>query len=92
MTDDQMTTLWLGAFRYYCGRMTYAVFDFTELLIQAWPGLPVYTQALIQRELEAEFIRDDCARAENREYRPLGHDCDRESWRRVRALWDSEGG
>lgn len=90
MTDDQMTTLWLGAFRYYCGRMTYAVSDFTDLLIRVWPSLPEYTRKLIQRDLEEEFQRDNHARAEKCQYKPLGQDCDRAQWEQVRALWRSD--
>lgn len=88
VTDEYaMTTLWLGAFRYYCGRMTYAVSDFCSQLIGQWPALPEKTKVLIQRDLEAEFKRDDEARADGQQWRPLGNDCDRQQWERVRQLW-----
>ena len=69
--------------------MTYAVGLFVELLIQHWPILPEPTKALIRRDLEEEFERDDRHRAENPTglWMPLGHDCDRAEWERVRALW-----
>lgn len=88
MPDDQITTLWLGAFRYYCGRRTYAVSNFCAMLVRAWPVLPSTTRRLIQRDLEDEFARDDAAREmKDSNFRPLGDDCDRAQWGRVRALW-----
>lgn len=94
MRDDEMTTLWLGATRYYLGRMTGAVGDFCGMLIRAWPALPEETKNIIQRDIEREFISDDAIRNEfipskeqNYRYLPLGHDCDREHWERVRKLW-----
>lgn len=93
LTDDQKTTLWLGAFRYYCGRMTYAVGDFCETLIAVWPELPDRTRSLIQRDLTEEFQRDDEQRADDvagtRYYKRLGHDVDRKQWEKVRALWET---
>lgn len=87
MSEYQTTTLWLGAFRYYVGRMTYAVSDFCDLLIAAWPTLPERTRSLIQRDLDEEFKRDDEVRGTGAMCMPLGHDCDRQQWERVRALW-----
>ena len=86
MTDEDKFTLWVGSFRYYCGRMTYAVRDFCELLCREWPNLPEHTQNLIHFELEEEFYRDDKIRP-NDQYAPLGMDCDRKEWEKVRALW-----
>lgn len=40
MSSNEMTTLWLGSFRYYLGRQTYAVDDFCNLLISNWSTLP----------------------------------------------------
>ena len=88
MTDEDKLTLWVGSFRYYCGRMTYAVMDFCELLCREWPNLPEHTQNLIHFELEEEFYRDDKIRP-NDQYAPLGMDCDRKEWEKVRALWTS---
>lgn len=87
MEEFQMTILWVGAFRYHLGRMTYAVSDFCNLLIETWPTLPEHTRNLIRRDLEEEFKRDNEARTEGWPYRPLGDDCDRREWARVRALW-----
>lgn len=92
MNDYQTTTLWLGAFRYYCGRMTYAVSDFCDLLIANWPMLPEATKKLIQRDLEEEFGRDDEARERHSDYLPLGNACDRMKWEQVRALWSGHNG
>lgn len=85
--DADALTLWLGATRYYLGRMTYAVSNYCELLRREWPNLPERTRNLIQRDVEEEFVRDDNDRAEGRQYKALGHDCDRKEWEKVRMLW-----
>jgi hypothetical protein len=90
LTDQQLTTLWLGSFRYHCGRTSYAVSDFCEMLIQEWETIPENCQNLIKRDLEEAFARDDRARAdsESLSLRALGHDCDRAEWEQVRKLWE----
>ena len=94
MRADEITTLWLGATRYYLGRMTYAVSDFCGMLIRAWPALSDETKELIQRDIEIEFIRDDEVRLETKNlvphysvWKPLGGDIDRAEWEKVRKLW-----
>ena len=79
MTDLELLTLWLGAFRYYCGRRSYAVSDFCDLLVRRWPTLPKATQDLIRRDLEEEIQRD----ADGNGFKNLGDDCDRDEWMRV---------
>jgi hypothetical protein len=86
MTEDQETTLWIGAFRYYLGRMSYAVGNFCDLLMAHWPALNGRVKALIQRELDEAFKQDDEMRYDGKEYLPLGHDCDRAQWERVRYM------
>ncbi len=86
MKNSQKECLWLGAFRYYLGRMTIAVSEFTELLIQEWPNLPEKTKYLIKSELEDAFKDDDLDRLQNNDYKRLGHDCDRREWQKVRNL------
>jgi hypothetical protein len=88
LNDEQILTLWLGAFRYYLGRQTYAVSDFCELLRSQWQTLPERTQMLIKRELENTFMRDDEYREKGSRFMPLGHDCDRAEWEKVRELWN----
>jgi len=87
MDDTEKLTLWVGAFRYYCGRMTYAVGNFCDMLIAEWPNLPEHTRSLIAEELEAKFRIDDQMRGTGSSYCPLGQRCDRESWEKVRAIW-----
>ena len=70
MNPDQQTTLWLGAFRYYLGRRTYAVSDFCKLLIQEWGNINPHCQRLIQKELENAFVRDDMDRLDKDECLP----------------------
>ena len=88
MNDTEKLTLWLGAFRFYCGRMTYAVSDFCDLLRKEWPNLPEHTRSLIRAELEETFVRDDKFRPHDH-YAPLGADCDRKEWEKVRAIWET---
>ena len=80
----------ISAFRYCCGRSTYVVGVCADWLISIWPLLTENTRAVIQRDLEREFERDDKARAAGASYKPLGHDCDREQWERVRKLWKEQ--
>ena len=89
MSDDKLTMLWLGAFRYYCGRVTADVGSFANMLICEWPSMPAQLKEFIKRDLDREFRRDDEVRANrpNSLVLPLGHDCDRAEWERVRALW-----
>lgn len=95
MSPDHQSILWIGAFRYYCGRMTYAVSSFVDLLVWEWPNLPEHAQQIIKRDLEEDFVRDDSLRVSIREggmtWLPLGHDCDRAQWERVRRLWQRCG-
>ncbi len=80
----------LCAVRYCIGRMTYVVSDCCEWLCDVWPYLSDRVQKLIIREVEDSFAKDDEARADKHEYLPLGHDCDRAQWEKVRKLWSDE--
>lgn len=93
-TEDEQSTVWIGATRYYLGRTTYAVGDFCRALIRHWPTLTEHTRATIKRDVEEEFERDDRARRpkSNTIMMPLGRDCDRAEWEKVRELWKEEGG
>ena len=84
---NQEVTLWLGATRYYLGRMTYAVSDFCELLQKKWPHFTERTRDLLIATIEREFERDDEFRSSGSEHLPLGMDCDRAEWEKVRRLW-----
>lgn len=80
MNDQQTLTLWLGAFRYYLGRQTYAVSDFCKLLTQEWDNLDLYTQTLLLKELRKAIKDDDKDRLEGSKFHTLGDDCDRAEW------------
>ncbi len=92
MNDEQTLTLWLGSFRYYLGRRTYAASEFCQLLIQEWDNLPERTQKLIECELEYVFDKDECQRKVIGSTVPyaLGMDCDRAEWEKVRKLYKEE--
>lgn len=82
----------VAAFRYCLGRMTYIVSDCADWLIEQWPHIAENARKVIQRDLEEAFKRDDEAREEDAKgsahfYKPLGHDCDRAQWEKVRRLW-----
>jgi len=86
-TPDQLVHC---AFRYYLGRMTIATTCFARDLAKAWPHLDEMVGAMILRELKDEFERDDRERAAPKKKRlfarfPLGQDCDRAAWEKVRA-------
>lgn len=87
LSPDNELTLWVGATRYYMGRMTYAVANFCSLLIGSWNELSENTRAIIERDIETEFVRDDESRRRGDSFHPLGHDMDRKSWEHVRKLW-----
>ena len=78
--DDLMVT---AAFRYCLGRQTYIVRECAEWLIRIWPTLSERAKIIIQRELEQAFYDAGVGRG----YLPLGADCDRKEWEKVRGLW-----
>jgi hypothetical protein len=80
-------TIWVGACRYYMGRRTYAVSNFCGLLRREWPKLDERTKQIIRGDVEEGFERDNQARQSGHTFRPLGDDCDRAEWDKVRALW-----
>jgi hypothetical protein len=87
MNDRQLTTLWLGAFRYYLGRKTYAVSDFCDLLIQEWDNIDTLSRTLIKKELDDAFERDRHRASNGVNFgaiSALGMDCDRTDWQRVK--------
>lgn len=80
-----------AAFRYCCGRQTYIVGICADWLIDNWARFPRTVRDVIQRDLEREFEKDDEARRDpNFTQGPLGWDCDRKDWERVRALWQEK--
>ena len=84
-------SLIIGATRYYTGRMTIHAGMFAQYeLARAWPLLQPNTKAVIRRDLEDDFRRDDEARANGEKYLPLGADCDRAAWEAVRRAWQQE--
>jgi len=87
---DSPSDLVFWSFRYFLGRMTIQTSCFADQLATCWPHLDARVQALIKRELEEEFRRDDEARANKKDWKPLGHDCDRGSWQKVRDAYNKE--
>lgn len=94
MSERTDELLWIGAFRYYCGRMTYAVGSFCAALCEAVPTLPERARIVIARDLDEAFARDDSARDRGAEYKPIGHDIDRAEWQKVREAFQryNDGG
>jgi hypothetical protein len=84
--DDLMA---IAAVRYCLGRMTYITSDCSEWLLAQWPSIKPGAQAVIRRDIDEAFQRDDEARDSGDAYKPLGWDCDRAVWEKVRALWQA---
>jgi len=77
----------VAAVRYCLGRMTYITHVCSEWLESEWHNLPSGARTGIQRDVEEAFREDDEARKRGDQYRPLGWDCDRDAWVKVRKLW-----
>ena len=69
-----------ASFRYYLGRRTIATCAFARSLAVAWPLLSQSTRVMIARELAQAYAEA----ARNPDWQPLGADCDREAWDKVR--------
>ncbi len=81
----------MSATSYYLGRTTANVGSHCDALVESWPQLSQPVRDYVRRIVEAAFERDDhCRSMPDRGFAlPLGHDCDREAWIRVRALWSN---
>jgi hypothetical protein len=73
----------IAAVRYCIGRRTYIVSDCADWILANWGDWPENVKTIIQRDLENEFERA----AQNPDWKPLGDDCDKREWEKVRALW-----
>lgn len=76
-----------AAVRYCIGRMTYMPGVCADWLEIVWERLPPRVREIIRRDVEEAIAQDDKDRAEGRQRKRLGWDCDRETWLRVRKLW-----
>lgn len=91
LDDQELATLWIASFRYYCGRMTASVWGFCNQLIRHWPSIPHEARELIRVELRAEVRLDNASRATESKHHPLGMDCDRDDWLRVLRHIEGKG-
>ena len=80
----------VAAARYCIGRATYIVGDCADWLAEQWSNIGPNARAAIQNDIEEAFKRDDEDRADGREHKALGWDCDRQQWERVRKLWTNK--
>jgi len=85
--DDLMA---IAAVRYCLGRQTYIVGDCADWLIDQWENISQQARTIIKRDIEEEFERDDEARDRGDKHKPLGANCDRQEWERVRKLWEAK--
>ena len=89
MTDSDLCDLWIGAFRYYLGRMTISVHSFCDSLVKNWDSIPERAKFVIKRDLLEAIQHDDRDRhheidtGEMSYHKYLGHDCDSYKWRDV---------
>ena len=88
-SDPMTVPSWLiiQAVRYATGRRSYAVSETASWVVANWERLPEHAQTIIRQDLEGDFRRDNELREQGSRYLPLGMDCDRRQWERVRALW-----
>lgn len=84
---DKEELMAVAAFRYYCGRETYAVGVCADWLIENWPNFLESTRSIIKQDLERAFLLDNSSRGRGGARKPLGSASDRADWERVRALW-----
>ena len=91
---DGPSGLVFWSFRYFLGRRTIHACAFARELAAAWHHLPEREQASIRRELDQAFADDDRMRADvvEQTWWPLGHQCNRDSWAMVRAVYMKEVG
>lgn len=87
MNTDTLNNLWIGAFRYYCGRETISVHAFCDDLIKEYGNIPDQAKGVIKRDLIRAFEDDDRDRKKNREVKTLGHDMDRAKWLEVLGVF-----
>ena len=94
--DEGASELVFWTFRYFLGRQTIATYDFAERLAIVYPMLTDRFRALIRKELDEAFRRDDESRATDKGnkntcglgYWPLGRNCDRAAWDKVRKAYN----
>lgn len=84
--ETRELTLWVGACDYYLGRMTYAVAEFCDMVVDNWDLLNQRTKDLIRVRVEEKYERIGADEG-GRIVGPLGMKCDVEAWNRVRKLW-----
>jgi hypothetical protein len=92
LPQAEQEILWLCAFRYALGRRTYVVNvgkEMADLLVKHWNELSDSSKTVIQGDLEEAFANHEriVELGLGNEYSPLGQDCDRQQWERVRALY-----
>lgn len=90
MLNEDKSMLWIGAFRYYCGRMTISVSSFCLMLKQHWHKIPYRAQVVIKRDLNEAIVDDDRDRELGSSSLRLGHDCDRQAWLSVNEFINQE--
>jgi len=96
LRNFDLSDLIVPAVRYYLGRMTISVHIFCNDLMGAWSEIPDGIKSTIIRDIEEAFERDDHSRQISVDVEgysgpfPLGDDCDRASWERVRAHYKKE--
>jgi len=72
MNTTELDTIWIGAFRYYLGRTSYAVSDFCNLVIKEKAIIPPLTQDLMRQEIYKAL-----------DFGKAGQEQDRKCWERV---------
>jgi hypothetical protein len=97
VSDSELLTLWLGAFRYYLrqqtpGHTTHCS-AFTDILKSQWDVLPAAIHEAIAAELRTAFAQDASLRANPDQIiaqLPLGADCHRHCWEELMEMCSHE--
>lgn len=85
-----LNDLVMSATAYYLGRMTHLVDSHCDAVVKAWTDLPTHVRDYIQRIVDEAFSRHEIVKTLGKDLGPLGNNCDRESWEKVRACWSKK--
>lgn len=80
LNDQQQLDLFVYAMRYAFGRRTSAPSDVANTIADHWPNLCETSKTIILRDLKTEIEYHDRMRSKGSNLRPLGDDCDRQTW------------
>jgi hypothetical protein len=87
MMDLPDFMVWMS-FRYCLGRRSVAPGMWVDWAVKNWWKIGENDRIQIKKELNESFERDDRDRAKKREICELGSGCDRQTWDRMKAVFE----